>query len=621
MKTVLIVTAGHVDHGKTALIQSLTGVNTDRLEEEQRRGMTIDLGFAPLDLDDDIRADLIDVPGHAHYVKNMLAGAGAADLVLMVVAADEGVMPQTREHLAILSLLGAQRGVVALTKCDLADPETRMLAQADAVEAFAGSFLERAPMIFVSSVTGEGLDDLRALLARKAREVEFRRADRPFFMPLDRVFTVKGFGTVVTGTVLDGHAAPGDLLTLQPSGEAVRARSMQSFGKAVEYVSAGQRAAINLPGIPAKQIERGFVLTASAYCRAGMLLDVRLYTLPSQPRVITHNTRLHLSVGTACVVCRVSLPGGGTIRPGESAYARMRLETPVAARFGDRFVVRFYSPVETVGGGVVLDSAPRFGKLSAAGLARLQIRENGSLADCIADEASRALLTEQDLYALFWEQSENQWQAARNELFAAKRILKLGSYMLSQTLYGSRLHALILAVEEWHTAHPLDEGIPLPMLRERFPEALIDAAIRSGALTRQGNTAALPGFSPYKTPLYMELSARLTDIYEAAGCTPPEDTAALESAGIPTAVRARLLDLLCKRGALVRAAPALCFSQSAYMAARAIARAAGPAGITLAGLRDALGISRKYAQALLEHFDAAGLTVRDGDTHIPKGDI
>ena len=299
----------------------------------------------------------------------------------------------------------------------------------------------------------------------------------------------------------------------------------------------------------------------------------------------------------------------------------MRLETPVAARFGDRFVVRFYSPVETVGGGVVLDSAPRFGKLSAAGLARLQIRENGSLADCIADEASRALLTEQDLHALFWEQSENQWQAARNELFAAKRILKLGSYMLSQTLYGSRLHALILAVEEWHTAHPLDDGIPLPMLRERFPEALIDAAIRSGALTRQGNTAALPGFSPYKTPLYMELSARLTDIYEAAGCTPPEDTAALESAGIPTAVRARLLDLLCKRGALVRAAPALCFSQSAYMAARAIARAAGPAGITLAGLRDALGISRKYAQALLEHFDAAGLTVRDGDTHIPKGDI
>ncbi|MCI8492635.1 MULTISPECIES: selenocysteine-specific translation elongation factor [Anaerotruncus] len=618
MKTILIVTAGHVDHGKTALIRSLTGINTDRLEEEQRRGMTIDLGFAPFNLADDIRADLIDVPGHAHYVKNMLAGAGAADLVLMVVAADEGVMPQTREHLAILSLLGARRGVVALTKCDLADSETRILAQTDAVEAFAGSFLERAPMLFVSTATGEGLDELRALLTREAQTIEVRCTDRPFFMPIDRVFTVKGFGTVVTGTVLDGRAVPGDLLTLQPSGEMARVRGVQSFGKTVDCVSAGQRAAVNLSGGQTKQLERGAVLSASVYCRAGTLLDVRLYTLPSQPRAIAHNARLHLSVGTACVVCRVSLPGGGAIRPGESAYARLRLETPVAARFGDRFVVRFYSPVETVGGGVILDSAPRFGKLNAAGLVRLQIREKGSLADCIADEMSRALLTKQDLCTLFWEQSDDQRQAACNELFAAKRILKLGSYMLSQTLYEARMYALTQTVKEWHAAHPLDDGMPLPKLRDAFSEELTGEAIRTGRLMRLGNAASLPGFSPYETPLYMELSARLLDVYEAAGCAPPEDAAALESAKIPADVWGRLLDLLCRRGALVRAAPALCFSQSAYMAARAIARAAGSAGITLAGLRDALGTSRKYAQALLEHFDAVGLTIRDGDAHIPR---
>lgn len=618
MKTILIVTAGHVDHGKTALIQALTGVNTDRLAEEQRRGMTIDLGFAPLDLSDGIRADLIDVPGHAHYVKNMLAGAGAADLVLMAVAADEGVMPQTREHLAILSLLGARRGVVALTKCDLADAETRALARADAAEAFAGSFLEGAPMVSVSSVTGEGIDNLRALLIKQARAVEERRTDRPFFMPVDRVFTVKGFGTVVTGTVLDGRTAPGDLLMLQPSGETARVRGVQNFGADVDSVSAGQRAAINLPGVQTEQLGRGAVLSASPYCHAGTLLDVRLSVLPSQPRAIAHNARLHLSVGTACVVCRVSLPGGGAIGPGESAYARLRLETPVTARFGDRFVTRFYSPVETIGGGVILDSAPRPGKLNAAALTRLQIREAGSLADCIFDETSRTLLTKQDLRTLFWEQSDAQWQAACDELFTADRLLELGPYMLSRTLYEARLYALTQAVGEWHAAHPLDDGMPLPKLRGAFQEALIDAAVQSGALARLENAAALPGFSPYETQLYAALSARLMTVYEVAGCAPPEDAAALAAAEIPADDRERLLDLLCRRGALVRAAPALCFSKSAYMAARTTVCAAGSDGITLAGLRDALGTSRKYAQVLLEHFDKTGLTIRDGDTHIPK---
>ena len=618
VKRIVIGTAGHVDHGKTALVRALTGIDADRLEEEKRRGLTVDLGFAWMELPGEVHADIVDVPGHEHFVKNMLAGAGGIDLALLVVAADEGVMPQTREHLVILSLLGVPRGVVVLSRCDLADGETRALAREEIAEAVRGSFLEGAPVVETSAQTGEGLDVLRALLAEEAAELPPGNIDRPFFLPVDRAFTVRGFGAVVTGTALDGQVRPGDLLTVSPGGARVRVRGLQSCGREAAAAFAGQRVAVNLAGAEPGSLARGDALAAAPSARANALLDVRLAAHPASARAITHNQRLHLALGTACVLCRARLLDREALAPGESGYAQLLLEQPVAVRPGDRFVVRFYSPVETVGGGVVLDiPARRHRRLDSAVLARLQCYDGADARGRLRfDLAEEPMTREQARERLFFL-SDAEFSTAWEGLLADGEIRCAGLLALTPGTLARLREELLGVLADYHGAHPLDRGMPLNLLRERFPGGLPEWFAEEGAVSRAGDALSLPGFAPEGTELYRRTAAELLALYAREPCAPPDRAAAL--AEFPPSVPAgRVFDLLLEAGELVEAAPGLCFTRAAWESARETARnVAGERGsVTLSGLRDALGTSRRYAQALLERMDADGFTRREGDAHL-----
>lgn len=618
VKYIVIGTAGHIDHGKTALVRALTGIDADRLAEEKRRGVTIDLGFAWMELPGEIHADIVDVPGHEHYVKNMLAGAGGIDLALLAVAADEGVMPQTREHLAILSLLGVPRGVIVLTRCDLADAETRALAREDTAEAVRDTFLEGAPVVETSAETGEGLDALRTLLAREAAKLPPRDAARPFFLPIDRAFTVRGFGTVVTGTALDGQVRLGDLLTVSPGGTPMRVRGLQSCGRETAAAFAGQRVAVNLSGIEPASLARGDALVAAPSARAQALLDVRLAAHPACARPITHNQRLHLSLGTACVLCRACLIDREVLNPGESGYAQLLLEKPVAVRPGDRFVVRFYSPVETVGGGVVLDlPSRRHGRLDSAVLARLQCYDGAFPEERLFFDLSAAPMTREEARERLFYLSDAEFSAAWEGLLTEGKIRLAGELALTQEALTRLRTELLGTLANYHEAHPLDRGMPLALLRERFPGGLPEWFAREGEIVRVGDAVTLPSFAPGETPLFRRLSAELLARYEGSPYAPP-DTAAAVAACPPEDAAAKVHALLVEMGTLVEVRPGLCFTRGAWEGARELARriAREEGSVTVARLRDALGASRRYAQALLERMDADGFTRREGDAHL-----
>ena len=382
MKHVVIGTAGHVDHGKTALVRALTGVDTDRLAEEKRRGLTIELGFARLDFPDGSCAGVVDVPGHEKFIKTMLAGAGGIDLAMLVVAADEGFMPQTVEHLNILSLLGVRRGVVVLTKCDLADADWLAMARAELAARVKGTFLENAPVVETSAATGQGIEDLREMLHALVRQTREKSARVPFRLPIDRVFSVDGFGTVVTGTLIEGALHVGGEAELLPSGTRSRVRNLQVHGENTAIAVAGQRVAVNLAGIKKTDVARGDTLAEPDSVRVSRLLDVRLSCLRDSERTVENGSRVHFCHGTAARLAKVVLLDRDALAPGESAYAQLRFTEDVAAKCGDRFVIRFYSPLETIGGGIILDDAPaRHKRNDAAVLSALAVRENGSGAE------------------------------------------------------------------------------------------------------------------------------------------------------------------------------------------------------------------------------------------------
>lgn len=358
-KYVLIGTAGHVDHGKTWLTRALTGIDTDRLPQEKSRGITIETGFAPLQMPDGTIAAIADVPGHERFIKNMVAGAGGIDLVMLVVAADEGVMPQTEEHLEILSLLGVSQGLVVLTKTDTVQKEQCCRAEKEVNELCRGTFLEQAPVLKVSARTGEGIRELREQIFLLASRVTEKRKDQPFCLPIDRIFTVKGFGTVVTGTLIQGSLAVTDAAMLYPGGEEVKIRSLQVHGQEQRKVCAGQRVAVNLPGKQKTEISRGEILAAPGSMQKTVTAEVSLRIMKTSGRVVKNGSRVHLYHGAKELVCRVLLKEKKELHPGEEGFARLRMEEETAFRKGEHFILRFYSPVETIGGGVVLDPCPK----------------------------------------------------------------------------------------------------------------------------------------------------------------------------------------------------------------------------------------------------------------------
>lgn len=614
MKHLIVGTAGHVDHGKTALIRALTGVDTDRLAEEKRRGITIELGFAQLALSESVQVGMIDMPGHERFIRNMLVGAGAVDLVLMTVAADEGVMPQTREHLDILSLLGTKQGIVVLTKCDLVDSQLLTLVRQEVQEAFADSFLAQMPMVEVSSKTGEGIERLREQLLTMAQNAARRKQDAPFWLAVDRVFTKDGFGVIATGTLSQGTLRVGDLVCVSPAGETARVRGLQTGGREIGCAVAGERVAVNLSGIKKETIARGAVLTVMQ--NSVERIDVKLSLLKHSKRSLTNGMQLHLAIGTASVVCRAVILQSSSLKAGEEGYLQLRLQVPVAAQVGERFVVRFFSPLETIGGGVVLDIQPKMhGRLDRMAIERLKLYETGTLKEQLLYEMTHARYTEQQLFRLFAHRSSSEIAKACQLLTAQGQLSILGKYLVTPAYLAYETERLLVEVSAFHADFPLSDGIAVAQLYPHYPRELVEQAVQCGRLHRIDAAVALFDFSPYQTELYRQVSRRLAAVFADEGYTPPDLEEALHQCGCGRQIGMRVIELLVADGSLVRISPTILLCANACEQVKMWVREAieREGGITLARLRDILGTSRKYAQAILEYFDVIGYTKKDGD--------
>ena len=618
-RSIVIGTAGHIDHGKSALVRALTGTDPDRLKEEQERGITIDLGFAHTAIGDEDVA-FVDVPGHERFVKNMLAGAGGIDAVLLVVAADESVMPQTREHFAICRLLGVPAGVIALTKIDAADPETIELAAMEVRELVAGSRLSAAPIVRVSSKTGDGLDELRRALASLSERLPDRVTEGfPPRLPIDRVFSVKGFGTVVTGTLTSGTLHVEDELVLLPGGRRVKVRGLQVHGQSRGEAAAGRRVAVNLGGVERADIERGDTLTSAGAFEVTRRFDVRLEMLPDAPP-LKHGGRVRFHHGTTEVLGRVGLAPG--------RYARIRLERPAVLTRGDRFVLRAYSPPNTIGGGVVLDPIPARSPLRTPAAAERFARLDSTPADAIGvfvHERGPAGLTGDEVAARAGVScDEAAAHAGELEQRGDVRVID-GRVFDARLLDALEARVLELAAAH-HAAQPLSEGVPRQQIRERvfaraapgLFEQVADSLVRSGRLTGR-ESLAIPGAGVSLSPEEARAQEALSRIYRDAHLSPPDLAGAASSAGIPGHLAERVAKLLVRRKALVKL-DALYFHADALAALRrdveALKDTAATPRVDVASFKERFGLSRKYAIPLLEWLDRERVTRRVGDARV-----
>jgi selenocysteine-specific elongation factor len=605
----ILGTAGHIDHGKTALVRALTGVDTDRLPEEKRRGITIDLGFAPLRLDGFDTIGVIDVPGHEAFVRTMVAGATGVDLALLVIAADEGVMPQTREHLAILRLLGVRAGVVALTKSDLVEEEWLALVRDDVRAALVGSSLDGAEIVAVSAVSGAGIDDLRAALLRAARTVPARAADDLFRMPVDRAFTIRGTGTVATGTVWSGSLARDAVLRLYPSGEIVRVRALQAHGHGVERVSAGERAAVALAGIELARVGRGAVLVSGDAWRPSTVIRADVALLDDVGRTVGPRSRLRLHLGTSEVGARV-VPLDGALAPGESRAARVVVEEPIVTRTGDRFVLRGGSPLGTVGGGIVTDPlAPRRARALA-----LDSDDPTASLDQFLLEAGVAGV---DLAELPVRLGVGQSQL--DVLLEAPQRWRAGDRVYSATARDAIVQQLLDALAAHHRDNPLASGAPRQWLRSRVRapdaavDALIDAHLRDGRVVADQGDVRLAEFAPRLSERQRTLATALVARIGAAGVEPPsldELAASMASAAMELAAICRMLT---REGSLVAVESNRHYSSEsvAELTRRLSAGMTADADYGPAELREFLGLTRKFLIPFLEYCDREGYTVRN----------
>lgn len=637
MRSIIVGTAGHIDHGKTSLVRALTGVDADRLPEEKRRGITIDLGFAELDLGE-ARIGFVDVPGHERFVKNMLAGAHGIDAVALVIAADEGVMPQTREHFEIARLLGVPSGLVVLTKADAVEAELLELVRAEAEELVAGSFLEGAPIIAVSSRTGEGIEGLKATLREIALKVPARSSEWVARLPVDRSFTVRGFGAVATGTLVAGELAEGEELDLLPAGLRARVRGLQVYGRPVGRACAGERTALNLGGVESAAVERGMVLVPAGRLRPTQALDAEIELLADVLRPLRTRARVRVHLGAAEVLARVQvLEDGGEIAAGARGFAQLRLEAPVVALPGERFILRSYSPQRTVAGGRVLDAFPvRYrGRARRTGRARLleltRADRASQLAVFVASAGERGL-TRADLTA------RTGW---RDEVLAAavEEGKRRGAFVEAEGVFLARevLDRLVSAataeVEAHHRREPLQRGLPRETLRERVfaraPAEVFRAALaraeESGSLIAERDVVRARGHALELSAEDAQLLERFRQVYADAGLAAPtlEESFARASGGRAGAREhaRKILQLLLDDGTLARVTPELLFHRPALerlvQSLRDYAAAHGPERlIDVATFKDLAGVSRKYAIPLLEYLDRERVTRRAGDRRV-----
>lgn len=630
MKHVIIGTAGHVDHGKTALIQALTGIDTTHLPEERTRGLTIELGFAHLDFPDGIQAGIVDVPGHEKFIRHMLCGAGGMDLAMLVVAADEGFMPQTAEHLEILTLLGLREGLVVLTKTDLTDDARIQAVTKELQERLRGTFLEGKPILPVSARTGEGIPALREQLHQLVLAAPERNAQAPFRLPVDRVFTREGFGTVVTGTLLEGTIRRETAVELVPGGLVSHVRSLQVHGQDVAFAQAGQRVAVNLAGIKKEQIRRGAVLAAPGSLTAGERLDVRLRVLPDARRTVRTASQVHLHHGASVQLARVVLLDRDTLAPGESGYAQLRLTEPLAARAGDRFVIRFLSPLETVGGGVILDpTAPRRKRFDPAALEALAVREQGDRTERVLQVLTENGLSPALRLAERLALSESDVIRELSLLTGQGRAMELlpGRYLAVSHLETLRTRCC-RALTDYHDANPLQAGIRGAELRQKTlprwdsdaAQAALSLLVREGTLRQAGDRYALPDFTIRLTRRQRAIRETMLSLCRGTGAHTPAQAALLAKFPIGDQADCRhVLESLLTSGELVRLSPqVLCHGEDFRRCRQTVEDwFADHETLTLAQFRDLLGTSRDYALLVLETLDRLGVTVREGNARRP----
>ena len=627
---VVVGTAGHIDHGKTSLVKALTGTDTDRLPEEKARGITIDLGFAFLEEPDGLTIEVVDVPGHERFVKNMLAGVGGIDLAMLVIAADEGVMPQTREHLAICSLLHIRTGLVVLTKIDMVETDWVELVRDDVATLVRGTFLEGAPVVPVSAKTGAGLDELRATLRRLAETVPARGTDQLPRLPIDRVFTIKGFGTVVTGTLAAGALGVDDRVEVFPRGLVAKIRGLQTHGHAVERSMAGQRTAVNLQGLERAAVDRGDVIGIAGTLSATALVDVVLEILHDAPRPLKSRDRVRLHAGTSEIMARALLLDGAELAPGKRGFARLRLEAPLVALAGDRFVIRSYSPIVTIGGGTLLDTDPPRLKRPAR-LAHLNVLEAGAPEAVVEEHVRGAGIGGIRLPALV---ARVPFGPARTRqlldaLAAAGRVTAVERDWSLHADAVARLRGLVTAaLEQFHRAQPLRGGMSREELRVRAANAdervfahVLGALAAEGAVHVDRDKVRLAAHELRLSAVQQTAVDRLEREFREAAAAPPSAEEALGRAGLAGDEEHELFQLLVESRKLVRVKESLFFHAAALDAIqdKLVAMLRERKEIGPGDIKDLLGISRKYAIPLLEYFDARRVTTRVGERRVLRG--
>jgi selenocysteine-specific elongation factor len=632
MKRVVLGTAGHIDHGKTTLIKALTGVDTDRLKEEKERGITIELGFTFMALPSGLKISIVDVPGHEKFVRHMVAGATGIDLVALIVAADEGVMPQTREHLDICKLLRVKKGLIALTKIDLVEKDWLDLVREEVREFVRGTFLQEAAILPVSSVTGEGIPELIAELDRLAQEVEERSAEGLFRLPIDRVFSMKGFGTVITGTVIAGQISVGDTLEVLPKGLEAKVRGIQAHGEPVESATAGLRVGVNLQGLEKAVIDRGNVLALAQTLKPTSMLDVLFHLLPSSSRPLKNRTLLRVHVGTAESLGRAILLDREEVKPGEEAPLQLRLEDPLVALPGDRYVARSYSPIYTVGGGEILDAFPtRHKRFSEQVKEELRVWEKGS-----DDEKIGLRLLKAGPGGLSWPDL-----AMRSNLLPSRlkslvdRLANRGEVL---RFTGDRLrylHPRVMAdlkrfsldyLREFHQKNPLRAGALKEELKSKLPSQvdprlfnhLLSLLIEEKKIVAEKETLRLFSHAITLKEEEKDLRHRIVLLFARAKLQPPTVKEALTELGVSETELKPVLQLLTKEGTLVKVKEDLYFHRQAMeeLEGRMVDFLQENREMTPPQFKEISRVSRKFAIPLLEHFDGKKLTMRVGDKRV-----
>jgi selenocysteine-specific elongation factor len=633
VKHVVIGTAGHIDHGKTKLTQALTGVDTDRLPEEKKREMSIELGFAPFQIGENIDASIVDVPGHERFVRNMVAGVSGIDIAVLVVAADDGVMPQTQEHLQILDLLELKRGLVVVTKADLVEPDWIEMVEEDVRALLKGTFLEDSPILRVSNPTGKGVEEVRDAILRLAQDVEPRDPEGIFRLPIDRVFAMTGFGTVITGTLVSGRVEVGSEVEILPKGARATLRGIQVHNQAVSEAVAGQRTALNLREIPKGDLERGFVITEPGLLESTRLIDARLKLLESAPRALRNRMRLRFHVGTSEIMARIHLIDQEALEPGGSTLVQFILEKETVALRGDKYIVRSYSPQVTIGGGAVLDPFPeRFrGRQKSHGplLIDLEKARGTEVLDVILRKKSPHLRTSLDL-ARSANLSLEAVEKSLSEMMAGKRVIRAKNKFLHQEVLGEWRAALEKGIDRYFEKNPYKMEVPSSALKNMLskvvePEGvdLIVAEMESsGKIQLSGESIRISARKIEMKETDKLLSSDLLALFQRNPFSPPSlEDVAVELRKRPEDLK-DVLTALKQVGELVEVRKGLVFHKNAIEHARSVIleHFESQPTLTVSEFRQALGTSRKYALPLLDYFDVRGLTRRAGDKRV-KGRV